>query len=663
MFKKMTLGARIGFGFGALLLILGVLGGYSMFQMRSARDKSGELANKYVPEAALGSAMQGRLQDAQLVIRSYGLTYDEKYLRDARVKYAQFKAEVDKTKQLSDKYPELTELRQQLTGCTAKSQEYEGLVDETEKAVLGMVKNWADLELAAKPLMASLDSLQQMQAKGLQEEASATASDKVKERGKALSLISDVSDHWALVRVAFWKAQCRRDPEMLRAAMPEFEQLDGYVKALAPLMHKPEEADALAKCKDGIGRYRQVLENLAKDWAIVDELAKKRVPTAAALAQAADALQQAGSGICDKYSKESEAGLSTASMSMAVGLGVAVFVGILLAIFITRGITGPIGRIIAGLTEGAEQVSAAAGQVSAASQSLAEGASEQASSLEETSSALEQMSAMTRTNAGNAKQANELAGSARKAADDGDKTMVQLNEAMNAINGSSEKISKIIKVIEEIAFQTNLLALNAAVEAARAGDHGKGFAVVADEVRNLAQRSAQAAKETTALIEDSVNRARGGTQVASEAGKALGVIVDNVSKVSELINGIAQASDEQAQGVEQVNTAVGQMDKVTQQNASGAEESASAAEELSAQAQTVNSMVAELTAMVGGASKANARAIASSKGSPDKKSGGSGKLHASARKSAKKEPAHAGATDKASSDEFLSLESDNLNGF
>ncbi len=278
----------------------------------------------------------------------------------------------------------------------------------------------------------------------------------------------------------------------------------------------------------------------------------------------------------------------------------AAVLGALLAFLIARGIIRPLAHAIAGLTEGAQQVNAAASQISGAAQHLAAGASEQASSLEETSAALEQMAAMTRTCAENANQANELAATARTKADESDRTMGQLNTAMDAINQSSSQISKIIKVIEEIAFQTNLLALNAAVEAARAGEHGKGFAVVAEEVRNLAQRAAAAAKDTTNLIEGSVDRAKEGTTVAQSAAQALQGIVGDVGQVAELLKGISRASNEQAQGVEQVNVAVSQMDQVTQQNAAGAEESASAAEELSAQAVALNSVVAGLAALISG---------------------------------------------------------------
>ncbi|MBN2561404.1 MAG: methyl-accepting chemotaxis protein [Phycisphaerae bacterium] len=422
------------------------------------------------------------------------------------------------------------------------------------------------------------------------------------ERMKKIHLVSDIVNMGNGVRLGCFKAQALRDPVLFQKVQNDFGAVNEKYEALSAITRNEVNIKQIAATKAAGEAYGKAMTEFLANWNKAQDLNRQRTTVGSEVLALTQETSNAGMTETDKIAQEASASLSVASTTMIVGLAVAVVIGCLLAFFITRGITKPLNRIITGMNEGADQVNDAAGQVSTASQQLAEGASEQASSLEETSSALEQMAAMTRTNAENAKQANNLSGQARNAAQSGDKTMHKLNEAMTGINESSGKISKIIKVIEEIAFQTNLLALNAAVEAARAGEHGKGFAVVADEVRNLAQRAAQAARETTGLIEDSVNKAKEGTEVAGEVGKALGAIVGDVTKVTDLIDGITKASEEQAQGVDQVNTAVGQMDKVTQQNAAGAEESASAAEEMAAQAQAVKGMVDELSAMVGGKS-------------------------------------------------------------
>jgi methyl-accepting chemotaxis protein len=239
----------------------------------------------------------------------------------------------------------------------------------------------------------------------------------------------------------------------------------------------------------------------------------------------------------------------------------------------------------------AEQVAAASNEISSGSQSLSQSSSEQASSLEEVSSSLQEMASMTKQNADNAKQARGLADSARAEVNNGVDSMKRLSSAVEKIKKSSDETAKIVKTIDEIAFQTNLLALNAAVEAARAGDAGKGFAVVAEEVRNLAMRSADAAKSTANLIEESVKNADGGVVINEEVLKNLNKIHSEVTKVSEVVAEIAAASDQQNQGVDQINTAIEQMNQVTQQTAANAEESASASEELSGQANEMNSMV------------------------------------------------------------------------
>jgi len=207
---------------------------------------------------------------------------------------------------------------------------------------------------------------------------------------------------------------------------------------------------------------------------------------------------------------------------------------------------------------------------------------------------------MARQNADHAEQADRLMNEAGTTIRQADLAMKETSAAMQQISDASDQISKIIKVIEEIAFQTNLLALNAAVEAARAGEHGKGFAVVAEEVRNLAQRVTGAAKETSALIEQTVNRVRRGVELNQTTSNNFASIIASAGKVAELVAQIARASSEQAQGVEQINTAVGQMDRVTQSNAAAAEESASAAEELAAQAETLKTIVTDLVVLVDG---------------------------------------------------------------
>ena len=317
----------------------------------------------------------------------------------------------------------------------------------------------------------------------------------------------------------------------------------------------------------------------------------------------------------------------TRGHALTVGISIGTFAsGVVVAILSAVGL-GRMLRVTAqALNEGAIQVEAASSQVAAASKTLADGASEQAASLEETSASLVEISSMTKSNAQSAERAKTLAAQTREAADQGSQGMEEMGKAMAEIKTASDNIGKIIKTIDEIAFQTNILALNAAVEAARAGDAGMGFAVVAEEVRSLSQRCAQAARETTDKIEDSIVKSNRGVQLSARVAANLQEIVNKAREVDQFVAEIASASAEQSEGIAQVNAAVGQMDQLTQSNAASAEESASAAVQLKAQAASLNESVDGLLALVdgaarGGGSRRNSKPIGvpkmSSKPSPE----------------------------------------------
>ncbi len=293
-----------------------------------------------------------------------------------------------------------------------------------------------------------------------------------------------------------------------------------------------------------------------------------------------------------------DAGMVKTWTSVGVGLGfvLAIGLGVLLSLVITR----PLTRSIEGLTEAAEQVAAASSQVSAASQQLAEGASEQAAGLEESSSAMEQISAMTRQNAEGAEEVSRIVQVTLSDLGDLNDTVRNLAESITATSKASEETQKIIKNIDEIAFQTNLLALNAAVEAARAGEAGAGFAVVAEEVRNLALRSAESAKDTSAIIAETVNRVKHGAQLVTHLKTGFETVQTGSAKIAELVMEVAAASKEQNTGVSQVNVGLSEMDKVVQQNAANAEETAAASEQMNAQSEQMHEYVMDLKTIIEG---------------------------------------------------------------
>ncbi len=322
-------------------------------------------------------------------------------------------------------------------------------------------------------------------------------------------------------------------------------------------------------------------------------------PAATPLMEMLDVMQKWNSAWGDITATQAVATSSFTRMWTLVMLVIVFATGIGCSILLLRSLNQALGQVTQQIAESADQVAMAASEVAATSQSLAQGASEQAASLEETSASSEEINSMARKNAENSRSAVALVTNTQQTFGATNRKLDQMVVAMDEINTSSGKISKIIKVIDEIAFQTNILALNAAVEAARAGEAGMGFAVVADEVRNLAQRCAQAARDTSTLIAESIAKSNEGKTKVDEVAGAVRTITEESSKVKVLVDEVSLGSEEQTRGIEQVSKAITQMEQVTQRSAASAEEGAAAAEQLNAQSATMRELVGRLAALAG----------------------------------------------------------------
>ncbi|HEV8038618.1 MAG TPA: methyl-accepting chemotaxis protein [Bryobacteraceae bacterium] len=435
-----------------------------------------------------------------------------------------------------------------------------------------------------------------------------------------VSACSKVESYLLEMHGDMWRHVASTDPKDMAWMEQEIQRLKAATNAQLSQVEKAifadQEREIFVKIKPGLERYYRAWDGVlpssraGKNDDAYKQFVAECTPAFVTLLDTARAETDYNRRTGDTYGAAASAAGSRTTWLTWVVLVVSLLVGSSATFWVVRGINTVLKRCATELSEGSEQITNAASQVAASSQALAQGASEQAAALEETSASTSEITSMTRKNAENSKSAADVMATVDREVKEGNQTLDQMVVSMQQINASSDKIAKIIKVIDEIAFQTNILALNAAVEAARAGEAGMGFAVVADEVRNLAQRSAQAAKDTAGLIEESIATSRDGSSKLEQVAGVIRAITESATQVKTLVDEVNMGSQEQARGIDQISKAVQQMDQVTQCTAASAEESASASEELSAQAQALNHIVGDLGALVGGDASQAARSVA-----------------------------------------------------
>lgn len=610
--NRLRIAQKIGGGFGLLLLLFVLAGGYSVFEMFSASIQSQKLSEQYVPEMDIASDLLEAVADANLNSRSYGLTEDPNYLEKTRAGIAKVETALEDAKQLASSAKDLKQLHADLGNLELQFGTYVEAVNETERVVERMKR---ERELTAQAEVELIDSLERIlanQRQSLDDEiAAAIQPEKISERRAKVDGLVTVRELFREAQLDSYEAQIARDMDKLASNREEYRLISQELSKIDPLIEGEQNRREFEDVLEATQAWRASQEGDLELMREMNRVSEIRGEASAALDEMAVTLAQTAAGASIAIAEDATTALNLAAKVALGVLVLAVMVGIVASISITRAVTGPlveamdltrsvaqgdlrrtlevkskdeIGAMVASMNEmieslrqvvrevnaSSENVSSGSEEMSTASQQLSQGAAEQAASTEETTSSMEQMTASIQQNADNAKQTERIAS---KAADDANASGVSVEKTVAAMNDIAEKIS----IIEEISRKTDLLALNAAVEAARAGEHGRGFAVVASEVRKLAERSQNAAAEISRIT-------TGGVSLAQEAGQMLVKLVPDIRKTADLVQEISASSSEQRSGVEQINKAIQQLDQVTQQNSGASEEMASTAEELASQA-------------------------------------------------------------------------------
>ncbi len=603
-FSKMKLSLKIALGIGLVVMLFVVLAVYTVINLSKINNDITDLSVKYAPIVEGVAAVEKAYLEANLYSKAYVIRADENSYKNAEKYKNKTNEDIHKLEKLVNKFQNMNAISNKLEDFENLLHEGEALLKNMKEKNIELDKLMAEGNEYGKALSYDLTIYSTMQAQKLKKGLrSGDSMDIISRRVTKMLFANDSLDLIKTYRINVLNAILKNDNKQLKDNTASLDKIYSDVDMILAMTTKDVDITRLNKIKDNLKKYQQTILNIAQARLKLDEIEQNRENVANRALIFTEALSTSGiNSIKDNSTKVAKVQTQVKDFVFA-GLFICIFLATLGCLVVVNSIAKPINKIVKKLDDSSNAVTDASGKISLSSQQLASGSAEQASSIEETSSTLEESSSMVRQNTENTNQAAGLAKQTKFAADKGYAEMNEMMGSMQEIKKSSDEIGKIIKVIDEMAFQTNILSLNAAVEAARAGEAGKGFAVVAEEVRSLAQRSAQAAKDTAEIIENNIHLSEQGVSVAQRVNSSLIEINDQAQKVSDLLDEVSTASQEQAQGISQINNAISQMEQIVQNNATTAEQGANAADSMSAQAVNMKTIINELIIMINGANQ------------------------------------------------------------